>query len=56
MTTVAVASLSAGAIHSQLGWQAVGLAALGPVLIVVLALGWLGIASRRQQHARGANS
>ena len=56
MTTVAVASLSAGAIHSQLGWQAVSLAALGPVLIVVLALGWLGIASRRQQHARGVNS
>ena len=46
MTTVAVASLSAGAIHSQLGWQAVSLAALGPVMIVVLALGWLAIASR----------
>ena len=37
MTTVAVASLSAGAIHSQLGWQAVSLAALGPVLVVTLA-------------------
>ena len=29
MTTVAVASLFAGAIHSQLGWQALSLAALG---------------------------
>ena len=48
MTTVAAASLSAGAIHSQLGWQAVSLAALGPVMIVILALTWLGVTTRNQ--------
>ncbi|GIS11905.1 MAG: hypothetical protein CM15mP115_10560 [Alphaproteobacteria bacterium] len=32
MTTVAAASLSAGAIHSQLGWEALSLAALGPLI------------------------
>ena len=48
MTTVATASLSAGAIHSQLGWDYVALVALGPVAVVVLALGWLGLAQRRQ--------
>ena len=48
MTTVAAASLSAGAIHSQLGWQAVSLAALGPVLIVSLSLVWLGLSSRNE--------
>ena len=48
MTTVAAASLSAGAIHSQLGWQAVSLAAVGPVLIVSLSLIWLGLSSRNE--------
>ena len=48
LTTVAAASLSAGAIHSQLGWQAVSLAALGPVLIVSLSLVWLGLSSRNE--------
>ncbi|MEC8269066.1 MAG: MFS transporter [Pseudomonadota bacterium] len=48
MTTVAAASLSAGAIHSQLGWQAVSLAALGPVLIVSMSLIWLGLSSQKQ--------
>ncbi|MEX0503967.1 MFS transporter [Alphaproteobacteria bacterium LSUCC0719] len=47
-TTVAVASLSAGAIHSQLGWDAVSLAALVPVTVLSLALVWLGLAQRRQ--------
>ena len=51
MTTVAVASLSAGAIHSQLGWQAVSLAAVGPVLVVTLALIWLGLARRTDTMA-----
>ena len=48
MTTVATASLSAGAIHSQFGWDYVALAALGPVAVVVVALGWLGLAQKRQ--------
>ncbi len=47
MTTVAMASLSAGAIHSQLGWDAVSLAALVPVIILVMALAWLGVMQRR---------
>ena len=47
MTTVAMASLSAGAIHSQLGWDAVSLAALVPVTILVFALAWLGVVQRR---------
>ena len=47
MTTVAAASLSAGAIHSQLGWQALSLAALGPITLVAVALGWLGLLTRR---------
>lgn len=52
MTTVAVASLSAGAIHSQLGWHAVSLAALGPVLVVTLALIWLSVARHTEVMAR----
>ena len=48
MTTVAAASLPAGAFHSQLGWQAVSLAALGPVLIVSMLLIWLGLWSQEQ--------
>ncbi len=51
MTTVAAASLSAGAIHSQLGWDAVALAALGPVMVLMAALFWLGLSRR---HAPGA--
>lgn len=50
MTTVATASLSAGAIHSQFGWDYVALAALGPVVVVVVALGWLGLAHKRQAN------
>jgi hypothetical protein len=51
MTTVAIASLSAGVIHSQLGWDAVSLAALVPVTILAIALVWLGLAQRRQTEA-----
>ena len=51
MTTVATASLSAGAIHSQLGWDAVSLAALVPVTILAIALGWLGMVQNQQAGA-----
>ena len=51
MTTVAAASLSAGAIHSQLGWEALSLAALGPLTLVAVSLGWLGVVIRRQGKA-----
>lgn len=48
MTTVAAASLSAGAIHSQLGWETLSLAALGPLTLVAVSLGWLGLVVRRE--------
>ena len=49
MTTVAVASLFAGAIHSQFGWEALTTAALAPVGIVAIAIAWLGLITKRQQ-------
>lgn len=49
MTTVATASLFAGAIHSQLGWEVLTMVALAPVGLVALAIAWLGIVTRRQQ-------
>jgi len=51
MTTVAVASLLAGAIHSQLGWEVMTLAALVPLAVVGLAIAWLGFVTRRQREA-----
>ena len=47
MTTVATASLLAGAIHSQLGWEALTMAALAPLSIVALAIGWLAVVARK---------
>ena len=46
-TTVAIASLTAGAVHSQYGWQMMSQLAILPVSIVVLGLLWLGIVRRR---------
>jgi len=45
-TSVATASLVAGALHSQFGWEVTVLSALGPVLIIAISLAWL-ILSRR---------
>ena len=50
MTTVALASLSAGAIHSQFGWEALTMAALVPLGIVGMAIAWLGLTMRRLQE------
>ena len=50
MTTVAAASLSAGAIHSQLGWEALSLATLGPLALVAVSLAWLGLVIRRDHQ------
>ena len=50
MTTVALASLSAGAIHSQFGWEAMSMAALVPLAIVGMAIAWLGLTMRRLQE------
>lgn len=40
-STVALASLSSGALHHLLGWSAVNLAVLVPLLLVLVALLWL---------------
>ncbi|MFZ8992141.1 MAG: MFS transporter, partial [Candidatus Puniceispirillaceae bacterium] len=48
-TSVATASLVAGALHSQFGWEVMVLSALGPVLIIALSLSWL-ILSRRSMR------
>lgn len=47
MTTVAIASLTAGAIHSQLGWGSLTMAALVPLGCVGIAIAWLGLKTRR---------
>ena len=49
-TFVATASFAAGALHSQLGWTIMVLAALGPVTMIALALIWLAM-QRREQPA-----
>ena len=49
-TSVATASLAAGALHSKFGWEVMVLLALGPVMIIAIALAWLGMV-RRPNHA-----
>ena len=46
-STTAASSLTAGAIHSQLGWQAMTLAASLPLTAVFVGLVWLGFYQRR---------
>lgn len=46
-TTVAAASLTAGALHSQMGWKVMSLAAILPVGLVVAALVWLALDQAR---------
>ena len=41
--TVAVASLTAGVLHSQFGWEVMVLSALGPVMIIAASILWLAI-------------
>jgi MFS family permease len=41
--TVAVASLTAGVLHSQFGWEMMVLSALGPVLIIAASVLWLAM-------------
>jgi MFS family permease len=47
-STVAASSLTAGAIHSQLGWQTMSLAASLPLTVVFAGLVWLAFYQRRQ--------
>ena len=48
---VAASSLTAGALHSQMGWQAMTLAASVPISIIAIGLVWLGIHSHRTESA-----
>ena len=50
-STVAASSLTAGALHSQLGWQAMILAATVPTLIIAIGLVWLSVHLRRAASA-----
>ena len=49
-TSVATASLAGGALHGQFGWEVMVLSALGPVMIIAIALAWLGMV-QRSNHA-----
>ena len=44
--TVAVASLTAGVLHSQFGWDVLILTGCVPVVILACGLGWLGFYQR----------
>jgi len=55
-STVALASLSAGALHSRLGWAAVNLGAIAPLVITVLSLLWLKRRPNNLQPAQDANT
>ena len=48
--TVAFASLTAGILHSQFGWEVMVLSALGPVLIIAASILWLVISQHTQGH------
>ena len=48
---VAASSLTAGALHSQMGWQAMILAASVPISIIAIGLVWLGIHPHRTESA-----
>jgi MFS family permease len=47
-STVALSSLTAGAIHSQLGWHAMSMVAIGPIVVIGVALVWLSVHLRRE--------
>ena len=44
---VAMASLTAGGLHSQFGWDILILAGCVPIAILAYGLGWLGLHRRR---------
>ena len=48
--TVAFASLTAGILHSQFGWEVMVLSALGPVLIIAASVLWLVRSRHTQSH------
>lgn len=50
-STVTAASLSSGAIHHHFGWETVNYGALPLLVVVLVALGWLGWWGRRTLNA-----
>ena len=48
--TVAFASLTAGILHSQFGWEVMVVSALGPVLIIAASILWLVMSRHTQTH------
>ncbi len=49
-STVAVASLTAGVLHRQFGWEVMMLSALGPTMIIAASIMWLVISRRPQGY------
>ncbi len=52
--TVAITAFSSGAVYNALGWQAVNLAVVLPLLAVLGALFWLGLRRPASETASGA--
>ena len=48
-TLVATASLAAGVLHSQFGWEVMVLAALGPIMLIAVTLVWFSMRSRNEK-------
>lgn len=48
-TTVAISSLSAGALQNLFGWEAVNLGAIVPLTIILISLAWLYTRPRAEQ-------
>jgi len=44
-TLVAIASLAAGALHSQFGWEVLALVAVGPIMVIAVTLAWYAVRS-----------
>ena len=45
-TLVAIASLAAGALHSQFGWEVLVLVAVGPIMVIAVTLAWYAVRSQ----------
>jgi hypothetical protein len=49
--TMALSSVSAGALITTQGWTLLNLGSLAPLALLGLALGWLGVSQRRAASA-----
>ena len=48
-TTVAIASLTAGALQYKFGWQVVNLGVIPLLIVILLSILWLGMNQRRER-------